>query len=89
MASFIFNDKGEITEKAIIGPEQGIYGFEIDPGKWHSLLVLEDDTVVYEIKSGPYAPISASDTAPWTPAPDDAEAVEGFLKKLKDEIEKF
>lgn len=58
-------------------------------GNGHSLLVLEDDTVVYEIKSGPYAPISASDTAPWTPAPDDAEAVEGFLKKLKDEIEKF
>ncbi len=89
LGTFIFNDNGEITEKAVIDPQKGVYGFEIDPGEWHSLLVLEDDTVVYEIKSGPYTPISANDTAPWTPAPNDTESIDIFLKKLENEIKNF
>lgn len=50
VASFIFNDRGEIAECAVIDPQQGVYGFDIPAGEWHSLLVLESGTVVYEVK---------------------------------------
>ena len=33
------------------------------------LSVLEKNTVVYEIKQGPYAPLKPENFAPWTPAP--------------------
>ena len=46
VASFIFDDRGEIAECAVIDPQQGVYGFDIPAGEWHSLLVLESGTVV-------------------------------------------
>lgn len=62
---FLFDDNGNITQKTTVGPKVGIYGFEIEPGMWHSLKVMEPDTVLYEIKQGPYSPIAPSDIAPW------------------------
>ena len=86
VASFIFNDRGEIAECAVIDPQQGVYGFDIPAGEWHSLLVLESGTVVYEVKPGPYVPLQESDLAPWTPRTGDAEGIDRYLKRLQDEL---
>ena len=83
VALFLFDDLGNITDCRIIDPKAGIYGGEITADVWHTLLVLEPGTTVYEVKHGPYAPLSPENIAPWSPAPDDAEGVKQFLDQLK------
>lgn len=85
-ASFVFDDTGNIVQQTVVDPREGVYGFEIAAGTWHGLLVLEDGTVLYEVKQGPYAPLSAEDIAPWSPDPADREAVAGFLEDLEKRI---
>lgn len=79
----IYDNDGRLTEKRLVGPECECYGFDIEAGVWHGLVVLEDDTTLFEVKQGPYAPITANNLAPWTPAVDDMYGVERFIKELE------
>jgi cupin fold WbuC family metalloprotein len=45
----------------------GNYGTEIPVRTWHTLIVLEDGSVVYEVKDGPYSPVDDKNFAPWAP----------------------
>lgn len=83
---FIFDDEGNITDKLLLSPQEGVYGAELDPGIWHSLLVLEPGTVVYEVKRGPFAPLSPENLAPWSPPAEDVEAVEAYMTFLRQNI---
>ncbi|MDR1356508.1 MAG: WbuC family cupin fold metalloprotein [Tannerellaceae bacterium] len=82
IAFFIFNDQGDITEQCILDARAGVYGAEIKAGIWHGLIVMETGTVLYEIKNGPYAPVSPDNFAPWSPAPEDKEGVKKYLNNL-------
>ena len=83
----IYDDSGLEVERRVIGPDCGCYGFDIEAGVWHGLVVLEDDTTLFEIKQGPYAPITSENLAPWTPTVDDKQAVEKFVKELEQSFE--
>lgn len=83
---FLFDDAGTITDKLVLSPEEGVYGAEIAPGIWHALLVVEPNTVVYEVKRGPFAPLSAENFAPWSPAAEDTEGVEKYMAFLRESI---
>ena len=83
----IYDDSGREVERRVIGPDCGCYGFDIEAGVWHGLVVLEDDTTLFEIKQGPYAPITSENLAPWTPAVEDKQAVERFVKELEQSFE--
>jgi cupin fold WbuC family metalloprotein len=50
----IFNDDGTIKEKIVLKGDQESYGVEIYPFEWHSLISLEEGTVIFETKNGPY-----------------------------------
>jgi len=82
-ALFLFDDQGNITKQCLLNPETGVYGGEIPADVWHTLVILASGSVVYEIKQGPYAPLSPENIAPWSPAPDDAEGIKQFINKLK------
>ena len=82
-ALFLFDDLGTVTESVILDPLAGIYGGEIPCDVWHTLVVLESGSVVYEIKQGPYAPLSPENTAAWSPDAEDAAGVKNFIYKLK------
>ncbi|MDR1500035.1 MAG: WbuC family cupin fold metalloprotein [Tannerellaceae bacterium] len=82
-AFFVFDDLGHITEHCILDAGAGIYGAAIKAGVWHGLVVLETGTVLYEIKNGPYVPVSPDDFAPWSPAAEDREGVERYLDSLR------
>jgi cupin fold WbuC family metalloprotein len=56
-----YNDKGEITESAVLDKNQGKFGVNIPIGQWHTLKVLEKDSVIFEVKDGPYTPIEPKD----------------------------
>ena len=81
-AFFLFDDEGNITDTLIISPTSGVYGAEIKAGVWHSLLVMEPSTVLYEVKQGPFVPLSPEDLAPWSPPQEDAEGVARYMEYL-------
>ncbi len=51
--------------------------------------MLEDDTVLFEVKQGPFAPVAADDIAPWSPAAEDADAVRDFVNESENEFNKI
>lgn len=82
-ALFIFDEEGGVQETLVLDPQNGVYGAEIQAGVWHTLLVLESGSVVYEVKQGPFAPLAPANLAPWSPAAEDEEAAKRYLKKLE------
>ena len=83
----IYVAQGCVVERREVGPACDCCGFDIEPGVWHGMVVLEDDTVVFEVKQGPYAPIAKENIAPWTPAVEDSVDVEQFIKELEQSFE--
>ncbi len=71
--SLLFDDAGGVLEHAVLR-RGGARAIEIPGGRWHTLLVNEPDTLLFEIKPGPYAPITDKDSAAWAPAADGPEA---------------
>lgn len=53
-----YNDRKEMTESAELTPSSGHYGIHIAAGQWHTLEVLESGTVIFEVKDGPYTPLT-------------------------------
>lgn len=56
-----YGDGGDIIEKFMLDPLNGNYGVHIPQGQWHTLEVLESGTVIFEVKDGPYMPLSSQD----------------------------
>ena len=52
----IHNDKGEVIQSVELSPSLGQYAVNIKAGEWHSLTSEEPDTVIMEVKEGPYIP---------------------------------
>lgn len=82
VAVFTFDNDGHVQETLLLDPLAGVYGAEIKAGVWHTLLVLQSGSVVYEVKQGPFAPLAPDNLAPWSPAADDTEGVAAYLKQL-------
>lgn len=86
---FIFDEIGNITDTRTLSPQEGTYGAELEPGVWHSLLVIEPNTVIYEVKEGPFTPLCAEDFAPWSPEPTDTETAKAYIKHLRSYIKEL
>ena len=82
LLAITFDDNGTILTSDILSPAKGTYGVEIPAGTWHSIIVLEPDTVIYEMKQGPYAPIIPSNIAPWAPEASDEEGVKKYIADM-------
>lgn len=85
IALIIFNDDGSIREHVILGPGTGNYGSEIPPRTWHSLICLQEDSVAYEVKDGPWDPANDKQFAPWAPT-EDEQGAEEYMQQLQDKI---
>ncbi len=70
-----FDNKGNVSGKAIISSEQGVYVVEIPAGIWHTVISLENNTVYYEVKDGPYNPENDKTFAIWAPEENTQAAV--------------
>jgi len=60
-----FNESGEVIEYTILDPDKGNYGAEVAQGVYHTIISLEKNSVVYEVKDGPYDPETDKNFAPW------------------------
>jgi cupin fold WbuC family metalloprotein len=58
-----FDDEGIVTERAELGEDSSVV--EIPAGGWHAVLSRDVGAVIFEVKHGPYAPISDADVADW------------------------
>lgn len=67
-----FDDAGVVTHRAILGEDAAV--LETPAGQWHAVLSLDSGGVIFEVKHGPYAPISNADFAPWAAGDREPEA---------------
>ena len=51
-----YNDDGSIIESIELSPNDGRYGVNIPKGVWHKLECIEEDSVFFECKEGPFVP---------------------------------
>lgn len=56
-----YNDLGAQTERYLLDSTTGNYGVQIPKGQWHAVEVIEPSTI-FEVKDGPYLPITPEDT---------------------------
>ena len=56
-----YNSDSVLIDSATLHPQEGNYGIHIPAGQWHTLEVLESGTVIFEVKEGPYQPLTGED----------------------------
>ena len=65
LSLYIYNEKGEATEKIDMAPGGKILAAEIPADTWHNYIFHEPGTAFLEVKRGPYAPFSPEELAPF------------------------
>jgi len=80
-----FDEQGQVIDHIILDPKAGNYGGEVPPKTWHTLICLEENSVAYEVKDGPYNPIVDKNFATWAPR-EGAAGCQKYNKKLLKEL---
>jgi cupin fold WbuC family metalloprotein len=80
-----FDDDGGVRREncLLLDRERGALGVDAREGRFHAIFALAPDTVAFEVKPGPYSPVSDKDFASWAPAEGDARA-KAYLMALED-----
>lgn len=76
-----FDDFGNIDQYFILSAGSAEFGVDTLAGIYHTFFALESDTVLFEVKPGPYKKDTDKDFAPWAP-PEGSASAEIYLKKL-------
>ena len=81
----VFDDAGAFTlvERLEAGGER--FGIDLAPGAFHSFLVRAPDTLVYEVKEGPYSAHDDKDFASWAPAEGSLEVAD-YVARLEQRL---
>jgi len=82
LAFFIFDDQGNTTAIHQLNAMGTTIGIDIAPGIYHSILVLEERAVCFEVKPGPYRVTDDKEFAAWAPA-EGSPGVQAFLRRLE------
>lgn len=61
LREIFYNDSGVVTEVIDLAPNSDCVALNIPVGQWHTVEVLERDTVIMEVKDGPYEPLGPED----------------------------
>ncbi len=80
----LFDDHGSITARYRLGAESAeghLWGVDLPPGVWHTILPRTPRAVCFEVKPGPWEPASDKEFAAWAPSEDDPSAA-GYNKAL-------
>lgn len=78
----VFDEVGWVVEFREMRPGGPVIGYDMPPGRFHSIVALEEGTVFMEAKAGPYVPLAEAEWAPWAP-PEGAAEVPGFVAGMK------
>jgi cupin fold WbuC family metalloprotein len=80
-----YSDNGTITDHFILDQSIGHFLVDLAPRIYHQLIALESNTVIIEIKDGPYDPTEDKHFAQWAPAEGDSSA-QSFLSNILNEL---
>lgn len=86
-----FSDMGAIKVVSFFGSESHItkdadmYGVEILPNEWHTLIAMTPNAVLFEVKEGPFSSEVAKELASWAPKEDSAESAQ-YFQNLRAEV---
>ena len=64
---FTFEDDGRVRECVRLAAGSARFGVDLAPGVYHTFVALEPDTVIYEVKNGPYAQATDKTFPAWAP----------------------
>lgn len=70
----VFDEAGTVLETLELASAGETLGADLPAGSWHTLVALEQGTVFFETKVGPYVSPVLEDLASWAPAEGDARA---------------
>lgn len=78
----VFDEEGSIEQMIPLGGEGEPRVIDLEPRVWHSFLVMEDDTVIFESKMGPYDTERDKTFAAWSPEEGTDEAM-AWIREMK------
>jgi cupin fold WbuC family metalloprotein len=73
----LFDEQGAITARYRLGEESAeghLWGIDISPGVWHTILARTERVVCFEVKPGPWVAANDKEFAGWAPAENDPDA---------------
>ncbi|WP_455205949.1 WbuC family cupin fold metalloprotein [Kaarinaea lacus] len=73
----IFDDQSTVLQNVQLSNFGPNIAIEIESNAWHTVVPLEPQTVLFEIKKGPYTPVTDKNFASWAPA-EGADACTAF-----------
>ncbi len=79
-----FTDEGRIKEHTLLQPGTECFGVDVAPHVYHTFIVLKSDTLIFEVKDGPYEHDTDKDIPSWAPAENSEEAEPYLLALLKE-----
>ncbi len=85
-----FSSEGEVVDKVVLSRESGTLVADVPHGVYHTALGLRSGTVFYEVKAGPYLPLTEQEKAPWAPrekTPEASPYMEWLLRILGETIQ--
>ncbi|MGH9803063.1 MAG: WbuC family cupin fold metalloprotein [Blastocatellia bacterium] len=86
LALLLFDEEGNVdfSQSRILSPADGLFGMDIPPRLWHSLVALEE-AVIYEVKGHPaggYVQERDKNFAQWAPEEGSPES-EKYLRQME------
>lgn len=82
----IFDEHGAVRERRVLVAGGDCVGVDLPPGVFHALVVLEDDSILFECKAGPYRPLGDGESASWAPREGEPE-VGAYLEWMRAQFE--
>ena len=82
---FIFSEDGSIKEVHTLRAGSPSIGIDSEPGVFHTFAAIDEDTVLFEVKPGPYKEANDKDFAPWAPA-EGAQGAREYLNRLMEKM---
>jgi cupin fold WbuC family metalloprotein len=75
-----FKENGEINRLFTLKAGSAKFGVDICADVYHTFFALDKDTVLFEVKPGPYNPDTDKTFAPWAPVEGSEESKEYLMK---------
>jgi len=81
-----FNDDGSIADHMVLDPSKNDVAAEMKARIYHTIISLAPDSIIYELKDGPYSPLDDKNFATWAPTegnPECSQYLNSILAELK------
>ncbi|MBC7962284.1 MAG: WbuC family cupin fold metalloprotein [Steroidobacteraceae bacterium] len=77
-----FAEDGSPAETVLLSHSLGNLAADVPSGVYHTAVSLETGTVFYEVKAGPYLPLTEAEKGLWSPEDCDPQSLE-YLERLR------